>query len=118
MMPVRTVPAFACSSSFVNDFSSFVAAIDVLNDIDFETLPNGTPSVAGTAITPEFNYGYQGVEFTAGVIADIPTLIIGGNSTTGFDLRADGDLGAEVAIRIDFPTSVIAADMFSPATLP
>ena len=114
LMLAGAVFASACASIFIDDFVGFDEATGPLNDIDFETLPDGTPSIAGTLITPQFNYGGQGVEFTAGTVADVPPMIIAGNPTTGFDLRAQGDSGADVGIRIDFPSSVSAAGIFFP----
>ncbi len=47
------------------DIDAFLAAADDAREIDFETLPDGSPSVSGTEITPEFNYTGQGVTFSS-----------------------------------------------------
>jgi hypothetical protein len=72
--------------TFLNDYEGFLAAAGNVRVIDFETLPDGSPSHVGVPITPEFNYTSQGVTFSS------PTgdPFIGGNPVSGFDLIADG----------------------------
>lgn len=74
----------AAIQTFVNDFAGFQAAAGPLSVIDFETLPDGSPSVAGTAITASFNYDMQGAHFTAP--AGGPN--VSGNTTNGFNLTS------------------------------
>ena len=51
--------------TFVEDFEGFVeAAGPGLLEIDFETLPDGSPSEASVEITKDFNYDGQGVFFS------------------------------------------------------
>lgn len=50
---------------FPNDYDGFIAAAGNVHEIDFEKLPDGTPSIAHTPITPEFNYTNQGVTFSS-----------------------------------------------------
>jgi hypothetical protein len=66
----RDARAVLCSGiqqpicTFPDDDAGFMLAAGTLRTIDFETLPNGSPSVNGTLITPSFNYTNQGVTFT------------------------------------------------------
>ena len=90
--------------TFVEDFEGFVeAAGPGLLEIDFETLPDGSPSEGGTPITKDFNYTEQGVFFWP----PVPDLFVGGNEVNGFSLRADSELGIE--------TTWITADLVVPA---
>ena len=90
--------------TFVEDFEGFVeAAGPGLLEIDFETLPDGSPSKPGTPITKDFNYTEQGVFFWP----PVPELFVGGNQVNGFSLRADSELGIE--------TTWITADLVVPA---
>ncbi len=68
------------------DYDAFVAAVGEVRIIDFDTLPDGSPSYRSVPITPEFNYGDQGVVFSA----PIDALFITGNSGSGFGLTSDG----------------------------
>lgn len=52
--------------------------------INFQTLPDGTPSFGGAAITPAFNYVLQGALFSPA----FPNLFISGNSQFGYALTA------------------------------
>lgn len=54
------------------DLDAFLEAAGDVHEIDFETLPDGTPSVPGTQITPDFNYTHLGVTF----LSPYPTLDI------------------------------------------
>lgn len=67
---------------FINDYPGFHAASPSLSTIDFETLPDGSPSVAGTRITETFNYDLQGAHFTA----PLSPPRIAGNATFGYGL--------------------------------
>ena len=67
------------------DIDAFRAAVGDLRVIDFETLPDGTPSYDGALITPAFNYTAQGVTFSS----PHPTLAITGYASgTGYPLTA------------------------------
>ena len=68
------------------DYDAFVAAVGEVRIIDFDTLPDGSPSYSSAPITPEFNYEDQGVVFSA----PIDALFITGNSGSGFGLTSDG----------------------------
>lgn len=70
---------------FVNDYPGFLSAAGDVRTIDFETLPDGSPSTAGTQITPEFNYTDQGVTFTG----HASTPYFYGNPIGGLSLRVD-----------------------------
>ena len=63
-----------------------VATQTQVRTIDFETLPDGSPSQPGVPITPTFNYTAQGVTFDA----HMPTTFFGiaGNQTHGYSLRS------------------------------
>lgn len=69
---------------FVGHYEKFVEAAGDVQTIDFETLPDGSPSYCDALITPEFNYTNQGVTF----FSQAPRLQIVGSSDTGFDLGA------------------------------
>ncbi|MBU0718488.1 MAG: PEP-CTERM sorting domain-containing protein [Planctomycetes bacterium] len=71
--------------TFLNDYEGFLEAAGDVQTIDFETLPDGSPSYAGADITPDFNYTSQGVAFSS----PFPTLEIRGNETFGYGLAAD-----------------------------
>lgn len=69
-LPILTAGALGLLVSSVNagpilytDEAAFRAAVGDVHEIDFETLPDGSPSYLGAFITPEFNYTDQGVEF-------------------------------------------------------
>ncbi|MGB2985711.1 MAG: hypothetical protein WBE26_07485 [Phycisphaerae bacterium] len=66
------------------DIDAFLEAAGEVREIDFETLPDGTPSYMFAEITPEFNYTGQGVEF----FAHVPPLWIHGCEEGGFRLCA------------------------------
>lgn len=70
---------------FYDDYAGWTEAAGNVYTIDFETMPNGLPSIAGADITPEFNYTAQGVTFSGPVT--IPFLA--GNTTGGFGLTVD-----------------------------
>ena len=73
--------------TFIDDYEGFVEAAPAeVRSIDFETLPDGSPSWAPAPITPEFNYTHLGVTFLP---HHDPGLYIYGNSVTGFHLTAD-----------------------------
>ncbi len=106
--------------TFLDDFEGFLEAAGDVQVIDFETLPDGSPSVAGTLITPDFNYTDQGVTFTV----PVPSLYIAGNEVNGFGLYAQEDEDTELteivsdlvtpasAVGVDFPgfTTLLAYD--------
>src|SRR5262245_5892618 len=69
---------------FLNDYAGFVAAAGPLSTIDFETLPDGTPSIAGMQITDSFNYDLQGAHFTSPL--SVPRIT--GSQTNGFKLSS------------------------------
>ena len=76
--------------SFVNDYEGWLeAAGGVAQEIDFETLPDGSPSQTGTLITKDFNYTDQGVTFSRTPPEVEGFLFIGGNPIGGFDLGAE-----------------------------
>lgn len=73
-----TLLVFTAAKGEVVSFTSmdlFLEAVDDIRIIDFATLPDGSPSVPGTPITPEFNYTDQGVMFGS----FIPGLMIVGD---------------------------------------
>ncbi|HNQ23185.1 MAG TPA: PEP-CTERM sorting domain-containing protein [Phycisphaerae bacterium] len=80
-------PARAGVLTFVDDYDGFVAGAPAeVRVIDFETLPDGSPSYAGAVITPDFNYTHLGATFYP---RRDPGLYIYGNVVTGFELVAD-----------------------------
>ena len=86
------------------DYDAFMQAAGAVQTIDFETLPDGSPTIGGEEITPAFNYTNQGVTFSS----PLPRLYMTGNSSTGFNLTAD-------AYPLDEPNWVIA-DLAVPAS--
>ena len=73
--------------TFLDDYEGFVeAAPTEVQVIDFETLPDGSPSWTPAPITPEFNYTHLGATFLP---HRDPGLYIYGNPTGGFLLTAD-----------------------------
>lgn len=100
---VHVSPAHAGVVWYVNDYPGWAAAAGDVHTIDFETLPDGSPSVASTPITLDFNYTDQGVTFTAPVAPPF----ISGNPTSTFGLRVD-------ASPESYP-NWITADLVSPA---
>ena len=95
---IGMVAVFACGAgvarggviSFVNDYEGWLeAAGGVAQEIDFETLPDGSPSQTGTPITEDFNYTGQGVTFSRTPPEVEGFLFIGGNPIGGFDLGVE-----------------------------
>jgi len=68
--------------TFENDYDGFVEAAGPLSVIDFETLPDGSPSMSGVELTDDFNYDTQGIHFDA----PLSNPYIAGNAETGFGL--------------------------------
>jgi len=86
------------------DLAAFQAAAGDVHEIDFETLPDGTPSYSGALITPEVNYGAEGVNF----FSHEPHVQIIGNAIGGFGLLG-GSGGSEG------PRNWLIAELFAPA---
>ena len=86
------------------DIDAFLEAAGDVREIDFETLPDGTPSFSGALITAGSNYADQGAFFSPAA----PILQIAGNPISGFNLRAgrDGSGG---------PRNWIIAELVEPA---
>lgn len=100
-----SVAARAGPIDLFSDLDAFFDAAGDVHEIDFETLPDGSPSVVGTLITPEFNYTDQGVDF----FSHAPELVIAGNPIGGFGLRARSDQSTG-------PPNWIIAELVEPAT--
>ena len=94
------VPAQGDVLTFENDYDGFVQEAGPLSLIDFETLPDGEPSMGGEDITEDFNYDAQGVHFSA----PFPYPYIAGNPIGGFRLRVFAE-----------EDSWIIADLITPA---
>jgi hypothetical protein len=82
---VAIKPVSAGPVTFLNDYEGFLNAAGQVRVIDFNTLPDGSPSHVGVLITPEFNYTSQEVTFSA----PVGDLYIAGNPISGFELIAD-----------------------------
>ncbi len=95
----------AARAGFVTytDEAAFRAAAGAVQEIDFETLPDGSPSVHGTLITPDFNYTDQGVTFSS----PFPVLAVGGSP---------GFFGLASQIADTTARNWIIADLVTPAT--
>ncbi|MBU0718486.1 MAG: PEP-CTERM sorting domain-containing protein [Planctomycetes bacterium] len=92
--------------TFLNDYEGFLEAAGEVQTIDFETLPDGSPSYAGADITPDFNYTSQGATF----LSPVPVLEIRGNPVSGFGLTADSYPSNErnwIIVDLDVPASAI-----------
>ncbi len=87
------------------DLVAFLEAAGDVQEIDFETLPDGSPSFSNAEITPDFNYTDQGVEF----FSPEPWLFTTGNPVTGFNLKAGNIHGS------GGPRNWIIADLVEPA---
>ena len=70
--------------TWVYSTNGFFDVGDTGTIIDFQTLPNGSPSFGGANITPAFNYVLQGALFTS----PFPSLMVVGNSQVGYGLEA------------------------------
>jgi len=103
--------------TFIDDYEGFVeAAPTEVRSIDFETLPDGSPSYAGAVITPEFNYTHLGATFLP---HQDPGLYIYGNPS-GFNLNADSyPVGGRnwIIAQIVTPGSAVGTYHVSSATL-
>ena len=100
--------------SFVNDYEGWLeAAGGVAQEIDFETLPDGSPSQTGVLITDDFNYTDQGVTFSRTPPEVEGFLFIGGNPIGGFDLGAEA-VAIGAGIISDLVDPAFAAGVFFP----
>jgi len=95
--------------TFENDYDGFVEAAGSLSMIDFETLPDGEPSMAGVEITDEFNYDDQGVHFSS----PFRYPLISGNDNTGFRLATFED-GEDTWIIASLVSPGLAVGAFFP----
>jgi len=104
--------------TFIDDYEGFVeAAPTEVQVIDFETLPDGSPSYPSAVITPEFNYTHLGATFLP---HHDPGLYIHGNSMSGFRLTAESYPSSERNwINADFvaPASAVGTYFVSISTL-
>jgi hypothetical protein len=80
------------------DLDKFLAAAGDVREIDFETLPDGSPTYWGVDITPEFNYTEQGVTFSS----HIPQLEIRGTGEVDFYLTTSNPTSERNWIIADF----------------
>ncbi len=87
------------------DLDAFLEAAGDVREIDFETLPDGSPSFSNAEITPEFNYTDQGAEF----FSPAPWLFTTGHPETGFNLKAGNIHGS------GGPRNWIIAELVEPA---
>ncbi len=93
------------------DLEAFLAAAGDVQEIDFETLPDGTPSFTNALITPDFNYTEQGVTFSS----PFPVLRIANPHRGLFDLEARyPDSSARNWIIADFVTPAFAVGIVFP----
>ena len=101
-----TTAAEGSALTFIDDYEGFVeAAPTEVRSIDFETLPDGTPSWVPAQITPEFNYTHLGATFLP---HRDPGMYINGNAEGGFQLVADS--------YPDFDRNWIIAELVTPAS--
>jgi len=104
--------SFGAVQTFINDYAGFQAAAGPLSIIDFETLPDGSPSTAGTPITAAFNYDALGAHFSA----PLSDPFIAGNAMSqfGFDLVALTAFPQRTWIDIDLVMPGRAIGVFFP----
>lgn len=103
-----------CSNSlasvqvFVDNYSGFHSAAGALQTIDFETLPNGTPTpLPNIPITSTFNYDAMGAHFSAPIGNLLTQGSPGGPPLRGFGLTSI----------VSFPQRTwITADLTTPST--
>ncbi|WP_338845205.1 hypothetical protein V8J88_16015 [Massilia sp. W12] len=105
------LPAQAAVQSFTNDYAAWAAAAGAVSTVDFETLPNGAASTAGTQITSSFNYDSQQVHFSS----NANYFGINGNPQTGFGLAgSEWFSNKQVYIRADLIGSRHAFGLYFP----
>ncbi len=93
------------------DLEAFLAAAGDVQEIDFETLPDGSPSFTDALITLDFNYTDQGVTFSS----PFPVLRIGNPHLGLFDLEVyHQDSSAHNWIIADFVTPAFAVGIVYP----
>jgi hypothetical protein len=101
---------------FINDYDGFLEAAGDVQVIDFETLPDGSPSTPSIKIplTAEFNCTDQGVTFSS----PRPELYVIGHPDIGFSLYADSYplLEERNWIIADLVTPVWAVGVFFPGS--
>lgn len=101
-------PPFVCTMTTEIEFNA-LQLDQPLQYINFESLPNGQPSVSGTQITPSFNYTPLGVTFTA----PLGTPIIGGSGPGNYDLRVSvNSPDARTWLRADFVLPTLGAAIY------
>jgi hypothetical protein len=102
--------------TFPGDDIGFMHAAGQLRTIDFESLPNGSPSVNGTPITPSFNYTSQGVTFSP---SEGSMYIIGTGlpPPDSHGLAADAPVGVINAVVADLVVPTSAVGIYAAGTL-
>ena len=101
-----TAAVQASPLTFLDDYEGFVEAAPAeVRSIDFETLPDGSPSWVPAEITREFNYTPLGVTFLP---HRDPGLYIYGNAETDFHLGASS--------YPDYDRNWIVAELVEPAS--
>jgi hypothetical protein len=95
---------------FINDFDGWSSATGAISTIDFETLPDGSPSDSSVEINSLLNYTNQGATFSS----PFDDLIIAGNTTTGFSLISldGGTLENPTHIRADLVAPALSVGFF------
>jgi len=104
-------PALGDVQTFENDFDGFMQEAGPLSIIDFETLPDGQPSMGGEELTDDFNYDAQGVHFSA----PFPYPFIAGNPVTGFELAVSASQDTWIIAELIAPAYAVGG-FFAGAT--
>ena len=115
VVTVLAMPAMTNAGviSFIDDYDGFVAAAGAVQTIGFEILPDGSPAIAGTEITPEFNYTDWGVNFSS----PVPSLRFEGNAISGYGIAADSyPADQRNWIIADFVAPATAVGVFYPTS--
>ncbi len=107
---VFAAPARAEPVQTFTDLDDFLAAAGDVREIDFETLPDGGPSVNFTEITPGFKYTDQGATFSS----PLPQLILNVSGGGDFTLTTLNDTSTRNWLIADFVPAVWAVGIVFP----
>lgn len=97
--------------TFTNNYAAWQTAAGAVKTVDFETLPNGATSTAGTPISASFNFTAQGVTLSSRT----NDITINGNPIGGFGIHAGSPFGNDPTnIRADLVGARNAFGIFFP----
>ena len=102
--------AAASPITYVNNHAAWAADVGATTVIDFELLPDGSPSYAGHPITLADNYTAHGATFTA----PADDIITAGNTISGFGLLSGIALFSQTSIKAQLVTPSSGVGVFFP----